>query len=67
MVCRQLNYTGVLGVKKESYFGEGNGSIWLDDVHCFGNESSIIQCHHRRYNNCNHSEDVGVICSKFYM
>ena len=45
---------------------EGNGPIWLDDVECSGDETSIELCSHRTYgeNNCGHSEDVGVICGK---
>lgn len=46
-------------------FGQGTGNIFLDDVTCFGNESSILQCETNALgdNDCDHSEDVGVICS----
>ena len=44
--------------------GPGNGSIWLDDVNCHGNELSISDCSHRPWgsHNCLHSEDVSISC-----
>ncbi len=63
VVCKQLNFTGV--VETTESFGGGSGPILLDDVHCgCGNESSLLDCYHKRDHNCGHSEDVGVICSK---
>ena len=47
-----------------SYYGRGNTTIWLDNVQCTGNESNIDACRHLAWgtNNCDHSEDVGVMC-----
>merc|ERR1712176_226946 len=38
--------------------------IWLDDVACRGWERSILECPHVRWgkHNCDHSEDVGIMC-----
>ena len=62
-------YSSYLGLDAiafdEAYFGEGTGSIWLDDVSCFGTETSLLSCFHNaiRDHNCDHSEDAGVRCT----
>jgi len=45
-------------------YGVGKGRVWLDDVHCNGNESHISECSHNDWgvSNCKHSEDVAVSC-----
>lgn len=67
VVCKQLGCGEPLSpsVKARRSFGPGVGHIWLDDVHCSGKEQSLEQCQHRfwGYHNCNHKEDVAVICS----
>ena len=66
MVCRQLGYEGALAVLRNSPFGHGSGQIWLGDVQCIGNETSILQCSqigwgvHNGY--CWGSDDAGVVC-----
>ena len=67
VVCRQLNYTGIIRVATRGEFGVGRGPIWLDNVYCpVGDESYITQCTHLEYgvHNCDHSEDVGVVCGE---
>ena len=46
-----------------AYFKEGTGSIVMDDVHCTGTESTLINCTHTTNHNCVHSEDAGVRCT----
>ncbi|XP_022807720.1 deleted in malignant brain tumors 1 protein-like [Stylophora pistillata] len=64
VVCRQLGYDGALSAPSAAAFEQGTGQIWLDDVECQGNETSILQCNHRGWGveNCEHSEDAGVVC-----
>ena len=64
-MCRQLGYGGGVHVP-ESYFGQGTDAIWLDNVRCYGNESTIVECSHNDWgnHNCVHFEDVGVICGE---
>ncbi|XP_035942367.1 macrophage scavenger receptor types I and II isoform X1 [Halichoerus grypus] len=65
VICRSLGYQGVQAVHKGAYFGQGTGPIWLNEVFCFGRESSIEDCKIRQWGvrGCSHSEDAGVTCT----
>ncbi|XP_061668559.1 scavenger receptor cysteine-rich type 1 protein M130-like [Syngnathoides biaculeatus] len=65
VVCRAMDCGTAMTAKSGAYFGEGKGEIWLDDVDCKGNESTLSNCVHSAFgdNNCNHGEDAGVMCS----
>ena len=51
-------------------FGEGNGSILLDNLRCSGDEESLLDCLADDdvigSHDCNHDEDAGVRCDGMY-
>ena len=72
VVCRMLGFkhawTAIsfgVSVAEQGVDLYGTGPIWLDDVKCNGNESSLIECSHNGWlvHNCDHLEDAGVLCS----
>ena len=68
VVCRQLGFSRATGAPRSAKYGQGFGTIWMDDVKCLGGEKSLLDCSHQgwggRYtNDCSHSEDAGVECA----
>ena len=61
VVCRQLGFEDA---ERTYTFGWGSGQIWLDDVDCAGDESSLFSCRHGGVgvHDCTHGEDAGVHC-----
>lgn len=65
VACRQLGFQGAVAARTDAAFGAAESStpILLDDVECTGEETSLFNCSHSTLNNCQHSEDAGVVCS----
>lgn len=63
--CHQLLCYCIGAIAIYSFSG-GTGSIYLDNVHCSGNELRLIDCPHNGIgtHNCVHSEDAGVRCMR---
>ena len=64
VVCYELGFSKALSAPTNARFGAGSGPIWLDEVQCVGNESSLTNCRHYgwKVHDCGHQEDASVIC-----
>ncbi|MBN3314620.1 C163A protein, partial [Atractosteus spatula] len=65
VICRELGCGVGLSALQEAHFGEGNGTVWLDEVNCRGTERSLLECCSSPpgIHDCTHKEDAAVICS----
>ncbi|XP_039630683.1 deleted in malignant brain tumors 1 protein-like [Polypterus senegalus] len=65
VVCRQLGCDNAISAPGKAHFGKGSGLIWMDNVACKGNESSLALCEHNELgqHSCTAGEDAGVVCS----
>ncbi|KAL9969311.1 hypothetical protein ACROYT_G021510 [Oculina patagonica] len=64
VVCRQLGFSRATAAPRGAKYGQGSGTIWMDEVNCQGSEASLLDCTHNGWGreNCGHSEDAGVEC-----
>ncbi|XP_078057498.1 scavenger receptor cysteine-rich domain-containing protein DMBT1-like [Mustelus asterias] len=64
VVCRQLECGDAIATYNSSKYGEGDAPVWVNDVHCEGNESHLRSC--RSFLLDSSLDDrfgVGVLCS----
>ena len=49
---------------RNAHFGQGNGTIAIEDVACVGTETSLLSCSSSAIfgTTCSHSQDAGVGC-----
>ncbi|XP_036433503.1 deleted in malignant brain tumors 1 protein-like [Colossoma macropomum] len=65
VVCRELRCGEAVDALNRAHFGPGSGPIWMDNVDCSGSESTLKNSRSPggEKHDCDHSKDVGVICS----
>ena len=57
-------------VEASHFGGESSGPIFLDQLHCTGDENSLSECDmytEPGMHMCGHQHDVGVICQRKLM
>ena len=64
VVCKELGFGNAVGAPHRAFYGQGRGSIWLDNLQCIGTEWTIRNCSHsgwgRQY--CGHYKDASAKC-----
>ncbi|XP_071953930.1 scavenger receptor cysteine-rich domain-containing protein DMBT1-like isoform X2 [Antedon mediterranea] len=65
VICTELGLGHAVEVFPQARYGQGFGSIHMDEVECIGNETTIFNCQHAGWmsSDCRHHEDAGVRCS----
>ena len=66
VVCRMLGFNGAFSApRRRAAYGQGSGTILLDNVVCVGTENNLAECSHRGFgvHNCGHGEDAAAVCS----
>ena len=65
VACRQLGYAEISTYHCCSNYGSQPTQIWLSNIGCTGNESSILQCSRSAWNatgSCSYHNTAGVTC-----
>ena len=65
VICRMMGFPGGVRIHHDATFGPGTGPIWINNILCNGNETSLEQCPSPAWGpsyQCKHLEDVGVEC-----
>jgi len=64
VVCHQLGYLDAEAAPLSAYYGQGIGTIWLENLQCFGTEPDLFACIHNGIgeHDCDHSKDASAKC-----
>ena len=64
VVCRSLGYGGVSSFRGNISYKSDNGTLWMREVQCNGNETFLTQCAHTGWGRdaCVESQAAGVAC-----
>ncbi|VDI06130.1 Hypothetical predicted protein [Mytilus galloprovincialis] len=64
VICRMAGYTRAIQAFSYAYFGHGNGTSMLTNLHCSGSEDHLDSCGSDGWyaSSCNHDHDAGVAC-----
>ena len=66
VICKMFGFQyGTVHTRVMHFFGQGTGRIFMDELNCNGNETSIMDCPYNSWgrHNCYHTQDAGVECS----
>ncbi|EDV22998.1 uncharacterized protein TRIADDRAFT_681, partial [Trichoplax adhaerens] len=66
ILCKQLGYKTAFSYDCCSKYAHITGKIWIGEINCYGNETSINDCPQLSFNSksCMHQSDVGLHCSE---
>lgn len=64
VVCHSLGYSGVSSFQRNVTFKPENGTMWMSEVQCTGNETSLTNCAHSEWGRiaCAENQAAGVSC-----
>nr|XP_055046925.1 deleted in malignant brain tumors 1 protein-like [Misgurnus anguillicaudatus] len=64
VVCKNTGCGTPIEATTRAFFGQGSGPVWLDNVRCSGNETTVKNCPSKALgtSSCNHKQDAGVVC-----
>nr|XP_016853394.1 PREDICTED: deleted in malignant brain tumors 1 protein [Anolis carolinensis] len=65
VVCSQLGCGKASKALGGAHYDQGSGPIWLENINCTGDESSLKECQKGIWgeHSCSHSQDASVECS----
>jgi hypothetical protein len=56
----------VINLQASAHFGAGKGPIFIDDLNCQDDSKHLNNCTYETYDNCNHDDDIAVVCTGLY-